>query len=323
MQKVLVTGSAGFIGRHLTHLLSNSGYDVLGVDKRHSEIDLQGHKGVDCDILDFTKLHNVFFEYQPDFVVHLAARTDLNEHESLQGYASNIQGTVNLIKAIDEVRCVKRVLFTSSQLVCRIGYIPISDTDYQPNNFYGESKVLTEKIVRNSKLSDVTWCLLRPTTIWGEGMSAHYQQFIRLVKEGRFFHVGRKPLYKSYGYVGNAVYQYKRFMEAPAELVHGRTFYIADYQPLSLRRWVDDLAIELNVGKVVSLPEPIAWSAAYVGDFINLLGFRSFPFNSFRLRNILTEYIFDLSATEGVCGPLPFTVENGISRTVRWFDGLR
>lgn len=322
MQKVLITGSAGFIGSHLLVKLTQNGYDVLGVDKRHSETGLQQNKGVACDILDLEKLRLVFAKYRPDTVVHLAARTDLDEQENLEGYASNIQGTENLIKAIEEVGCVKRALFTSSQLVCRVGYIPRSDTDYQPNNLYGESKVLTERIVRISKLPGVTWCLLRPTTIWGEGMSTHYQRFIRLVKKGKYFHVGRKPLYKSYGYIGNTVYQYMRFMEAPTESIHSRTFYIADYQPLSLRRWVDDLARELNAGKVVSLPVPIAWSAAYAGDLLNLVGFRSFPFNSFRLRNILTEYIFDLSATEEVCGPLPFSAQQGVSRTVKWFKSI-
>jgi len=323
MQKVLITGSAGFIGNHLLRELARNGYDVLGVDKRHSEVGSQHNNCIACDILDLEKLRLVFAKYRPDTVVHLAARTDLDEQGKIEGYASNIQGTENLIKTIDEVGCVKRCLFTSSQLVCRVGYIPISDTDYQPNNLYGESKVLTERIVRGSKLPGVAWCLLRPTTIWGEGMSAHYQRFIRLVKKGKFFHVGRKPLYKSYGYIGNTVYQYMRFMEAPAELIHGRTFYIADYQPLSLRGWINELARELGAGKVVSLPEAMAWSAAYVGDLLNLMGFRSFPFNSFRLRNILTEYIFDLSATEEVCGPLPFSVQQGVSRTVTWFLNFR
>lgn len=322
MEKVLITGSSGFIGSHLLRELTHNGYDVLGVDKKNSEYGHLKNNCINCDILDLEKLLLVFAEYRPDTVVHLAARTDLDEQENLEGYASNIQGTENLIKAIDEVDCVKRALFTSSQLVCRVGYIPKSDSDYQPNNLYGESKVLTERIVRDSNLPGVTWCLLRPTTIWGEGMSEHYQRFIRLVKTGKFFHIGRNPLYKSYGYIGNTVYQYMRFMDAPPELVHGRTFYVADYQPLSLREWIDDLARELDASKIATLPESIAWSAAYAGDFLNFVGYSNFPLNSFRLRNILTEYIFDLAATEEVCGPLPFSVQEGVSRTAKWFEGM-
>jgi hypothetical protein len=55
---------------------------------------------------------------------------------------------------------------------------------------------------------------------------------------------------------------------------------------------------------------------------INLAGFRRFPFNSFRLRNILTQYRFNLDETRAVCGPLPFTMQQGVEQTVSWFNNL-
>ena len=306
----------------MIRLLKENGYETLGLDIRSPQEHSCEDDFVLCDLLDIDKLQSVFVQYQPDVVVHLAARTDLDEKTSLQGYAVNIQGTENLTQAIADAGCVKRALFTSSQLVCRVGYIPESDTDYQPSNLYGESKVLTEKIVRESELPNVTWCLLRPTTIWGEGMLPHYQRFLRLVQRGRYVHIGNDSLYKSYGYVGNAVHQYLRFIEAKDNAIHGKTFYIADYQPLSLRKWVDDLSIEFGAGKVKTLPLPIARIAAWAGDFLNFIGFKSFPFNSFRIKNILTEYIFDLSATEKVCGSLPFSMKEGVEKTSKWIVGV-
>jgi hypothetical protein len=47
---------------------------------------------------------------------------------------------------------------------------------------------------------------------------------------------------------------------------------------------------------------------------------RGFPFNSFRLRNILTQYQFDLTAAKAVCGPLPYTIEQGVKETAAWFN---
>jgi hypothetical protein len=55
------------------------------------------------------------------------------------------------------------------------------------------------------------------------------------------------------------------------------------------------------------------------GDALNACGFKRFPFNSFRLNNILTEYVFDLASTEAACGPLPYTQDDGIKATARWF----
>lgn len=316
--KVLVTGSSGFMGRHLVRLLRSNGYDILGVDFNPPP-DQNSSAYVTCDILDKEKIQAVLAKYQPSTVVHLAARTDLDESSHLQGYAVNIQGTENLIAAIEKAGSVKRALFTSSQLVCRVGYIPKSDTDYHPSNLYGESKILTEKIVRGSQLSGTTWCLLRPTTIWGEGMSPHYQRFLKLVQQGRYVHIGKGALNKSYGYIGNAVYQYLCFIEANDAEVHGKTFYIADYQPLSLRKWIDNLAAGFGVEKIRTVPIPIARLLARVGDVLNVVGINDFPLTSFRLNNILTEYIFNLSSTEEICGSLPFSKEEGVSATVKWF----
>jgi hypothetical protein len=58
-------------------------------------------------------------------------------------------------------------------------------------------------------------------------------------------------------------------------------------------------------------------------DAINWLGLRSFPLNTNRVRNILTKYIFDTTETERVCCVLPFTVEEGVIPTARWFRELR
>jgi nucleoside-diphosphate-sugar epimerase len=315
---ILVTGSSGFMGRHLVRLLRSNGYDVLGLDVNPLP-DQNPNAYAICDILDKEKLQAVLVKYQPSTVVHLAARTDLDENSNLQGYAVNIEGTKNLIAAIEKAGSVKRALFTSSQLVCRVGYIPKSDTDYHPSNLYGESKILTEKIVRGSQLSGTTWCLLRPTTIWGEGMSPHYQRFLKLVQRGRYVHIGKGALNKSYGYIGNAVHQYLCFIEANEAAVHGKTFYIADYQPLSLREWIDNLAAGFGIEKIMTVPIPIARAIAWVGDALNNVGIKGFPLTSFRLKNILTEYIFDLSSTEEICGSLPFSKREGVAETIKWF----
>jgi hypothetical protein len=51
-------------------------------------------------------------------------------------------------------------------------------------------------------------------------------------------------------------------------------------------------------------------------------GLKTFPLNSYRVHNILTEYTFDIAETERICGALPFTIDQVVSRTVRWFREL-
>ena len=140
-----------------------------------------------------------------------------------------------------------------------------------------------------------------------------------MISDGRYFHVGRRPLRKSYGYVGNVVHQYIKLLQAPAERINTKTLYLADYTPISLREWTSLIGRELGGGPIRTIPEGLARVAAYCGDIINFLGYIDFPFNSFRLKNVLTEYQVDLSNTENICGDLPYTLQQGVRETVEWY----
>lgn len=258
-------------------------------------------------------------EYQPGAVIHLAARTDLNEKHDISGYAANIDGVRNVIDAVCHTPSIRRAIYTSSQLVCKVGHVPKAMDEYCPNTLYGQSKVLTERIVKDADGGCAEWCLVRPTTVWGPGMSPHYQQMLALIKERRYFHCGRGKLRKSYSYAGNIAHQYLKLLAAPTETVNRHTFYLADYEPLSLREYANDLARELGAKPIPTVPVFVAKALGLVGDSLGVIRGRGFPFNSFRLNNILTEYVFDLSPTQRVCGHLPFTYQQGVHETAIWF----
>ena len=196
---------------------------------------------------------------------------------------------------------VQRVIWASSQLVNVPGYQPKNDQDYNPVGEYGKSKMIGEQIIRSSEGGGKDWVIIRPTTVWGPGMSPHYLKLLLMIYRGMYFHVGYKPLRKSYSYIENLVYQLGCLVTADKPLVHGRTIYIADSEPIELRDWCNGFATHFKK-TIYTMPKPVAQLLAKAGDFAGKVGMQNVPFNSARLNNILTEYVFDTSQIEAICG---------------------
>ena len=93
---ILITGGSGFIGTNLINELINSNYTILNIDKVEPKI--QSHKQFwkFCNILDKNKLEKIFLEFNPDYLIHLAAKTD-TESSLIEDYSENIQGTKNVL----------------------------------------------------------------------------------------------------------------------------------------------------------------------------------------------------------------------------------
>ncbi len=92
--------------------------------------------------------------FRPDLVIHLAARTVLDERTTSAYYAANIAGVQNLIDAVQAAGTVERTFFVLSRL-CLPGSAmkPKDDVDYQPSTLYGLSKVRGELPVCSSPAS--------------------------------------------------------------------------------------------------------------------------------------------------------------------------
>ena len=314
--RVLVTGGSGFIGTNLVRSLVKGGLQVLNFDRR-MPLDLSHikyhHAG---EILDLKAVRFAIESFQPELVVHLAARCDL-DGASLSDYSANTRGVENLISAMHNVDSIKRVVFASTRYVHQTEMQPLKDDEYAPFTYYGASKAEGEKIVRASGLK-VPWVIIRPTSIWGPWFGIPYKSFFDAVRKGLYVHPRGEQIYKTYGYVGNVVHQIKQILVVPTERVHGRVLYVADYQPLEIRETAETIREAFGAPTVREVPMAVLRMLAAAGDCVQKLGWNHPPLTSFRLNNLRTQMVYDMSATQEITGPCPYGTREGIRITVDW-----
>lgn len=308
--RILVTGSSGFVGKALMDRLVADDHQVRGLSRAEQPMSLRG------DLLDPASLRRGLDAFQPEVVFNLAAETDL-KGVARNGYRANTDGVTHLLQAVAQTPSVTRVIWMSSQLVHRPGATPTSDTDYDPVGGYGASKAEGERLVRAADGAGRTWVITRSTTIWGPGMSTYYTGLFRLIRKGLYFHIGKRPLRKSYSYIDNLIAQLATLATAPADAVHGRTFYLADSEPVELRAWADAFA-EAFGRRIPTLPLPVARTLALAGDVAARLGLPA-PLTTVRLNNMLTEYLYDTTPIERVHGVTAVSNAEGVRRTADWF----
>lgn len=313
--KILITGASGFIGTNLLESLRGD-YEVINVDFNTPKNEKHIGYWRNVDIVDFKSLQKIVTDFAPDYIVHLAARTDL-DGKTLEDYNANTVGVENVLKVARELPNLKKIIITSSMLVCKAGYMPQNQYDYNPTTVYGESKVHTEQITWNN-IPTCDWAIVRPTSIWGPWFGVPYRNFFDMVKSKMYFHIGHRSCSKTYGYVENAVYQIKQILFNETLDTENKVFYLGDRPAIYIEEWADQIAGQLG-HKVLRFPYWLIRCAAWFGDVVGKLGVH-FPMTSFRLKNMTTDNIINVDNTYQIAPNPPVDRVEGIKRTLKWME---
>lgn len=306
------------MGTNLVGYYRNAGFEILNFDILPPRNPEHLHLWRRVDIRERKQFTEEVVAFKPELILHCAARTDLDEQENLDGYRANFDGICHLIDSIRAVKTVKRTIFFSSQLVCRLGYIPESENDYHPSTLYGRSKALGEQIVRTAADFGSTWTIVRPTSLWGPWFDIPYRPFFTSVRQGLYFHPSGYQIKKQWGFVGNSVYQINALLNAPEHDVHAKTLYLADYDPIELLVFSNEIRSCDGRRPIRCLPIIVLKTIAKAGDLLKMVGWKSPPLTSFRLGNVITDEIQDVEPLRRIVGPLPYDFRQGIQQTIQW-----
>jgi len=248
--------------------------------------------------MDRKTLFEIIKEFQPNYVVHLAARADV-DGKKLDDYLVNTEGTYNVLSAIKHVSSVKRVVITSTQFVNHYNGTPKNDEDFAPHTVYGESKVITEKLTREANLK-CCWTIIRPTNIWGPWHWRYPYEFWKVIADGKYLHPKVKKVTRSYGYVGNIVWQIQQILVLEEDKVNKQVFYVGD-KPIDILEWVNGFSRQ-QIGKDVRLVLPLfVKGLAVFGDILKIVGI-TFPITSSRYKSMTTSNIAPMDKTFKIIG---------------------
>lgn len=191
-KKILVTGGAGFIGKHLVEKLAVKN-DVMVIDdfsEGEAEIVHEEASLREIDIRDEAKLTETVREFNPEIVFHLAAYNDAmgSIENPIHTIETNIAGTVNLLEACKDIDVQKFVYASSGGLSYgEPENIPTHESEnIQPVYPYGVSKACGSLFIADyGRRYDIDYAVMRLGSVYGSGANGGViKNFFERIREG-------------------------------------------------------------------------------------------------------------------------------------------
>ncbi len=265
--KVLITGSAGFIGFHLVKRLLDENHEVLGVDnfsdyysielKRARHMQLESYSNYqwrEMDICD-DSLKDVFAEFIPETVVNLAAQAGVRyslEHPEAYLH-SNLAGFLNVLECCRSAKTKPRLLFASSSSVYG-GNKVVPFTEDQavdhPVSLYAATKKSNELMAHcYSHLFGIQALGFRFFTVygpWGRPDMAYFDFAKTLLAGGTIKVFNHGDMYRDFTYIDDIVEGLMRCINA-SNLPQYDIYNIGNNRTEKLTTMIEVLAAALGI----------------------------------------------------------------------------
>tara|TARA_B100001094_G_scaffold326378_1_gene382404 strand:+ start:4725 stop:5645 length:921 start_codon:yes stop_codon:yes gene_type:complete len=245
--KLLLTGSSGFIGQHLSPSL-NKNFDL-----HHLKSDLLDHKAVNEEVDSI----------QPEIIVHLAARTEVEKsfYEQITFSEINYVGTVNLIEAASKLKNLKNFVFASTMEV--YGWQPISDdverdiipinhtafdenTPPNPNAPYAVAKYGCEKYLEYAhRCYGLPFTALRQTNCYGRKDNDFFvteQIITQMLKNPKEINLGYGEPYRNFIFVDDMMSVWQTVIQNYNKCNDGKIFTIGPNNPVKIKDYTNMIA---------------------------------------------------------------------------------
>jgi len=296
---ILITGSTGFIGRHLAKRLAktkNNIFCLLRSEKKAQKYLPKNVKLIYQDIRDYGGLKNKL-NFPIDIIFHCAGYVSNRNRERLEEI--NVVGTKNICKLALESKIKKLVYISSVAVISANSEVPLKeDLDYRASNIYGESKIRAEKIVLDYREKGLKVAILRPCMVYGED-EPHLLKILLFLLKFRLYPilgVGENKFHLVYveSIVDSMIYaaDNESFTEEPV--------FIVDREVLSHREVMNIMARAIGALAPITLPKfliPVVVKLPFFGVKFKML-LRDRWFSTDRL--LSTGFKYNYNARESI-----------------------
>lgn len=329
--RILITGTAGFVGFHLANRLLDDGHEVVGFDAMTPYYDVRlkaarhailarrpGFRALAGRVEDMDALRHAADLADPEMVVHLAAQAGVRYSiDHPQTYAdSNLIGSFNIVELARGLKLRHLMLASTSSVYGANTALPFAESDKAdlPLTFYAATKKAMEEMSHAyAHLFSIPTTCFRFFTVygpWGRPDMALFR-FVEAIEDGRPIEIyGEGRMRRDFTYVGDLVEAIARLADCPPSI--GR--------PVQVEGVADTLSpvapwrvVNIAGGKPVELID-------FVSAIERCLGKRA-------VRRMLPMQPGDAAVTfadhrllEALTGYAPKTqVEDGVAAFVEWY----
>ncbi|MDF1671604.1 MAG: SDR family NAD(P)-dependent oxidoreductase [Roseovarius sp.] len=243
MPRILITGSAGFIGFHLARRLLADGFTVCGLDgmteyyditlKQHrhkilaEDAEFQGHEVM---LEDADSVMTLARNFLPDVIVHLAAQAGVRYSlENPRAYVdSNVTGTFNVMEAARELKVNHLLMASTSSVYGANTEMPYAETHKadSPMTIYAATKKATEAMGHAyAHLHNMPTTMFRFFTVygpWGRPDMAYFKFVDAILKDRPIDIYNHGDMQRDFTYIDDLVTGIRLLIDAIPETPEAR-----------------------------------------------------------------------------------------------------
>ncbi|MFO0763116.1 MAG: NAD-dependent epimerase/dehydratase family protein [Byssovorax sp.] len=323
MKKSVVTGGAGFVGRHLVDALKKRGDLVTTIDVGQKPF-RDDVTTLDADIRDVSAMTAAFAG--AEVVYHNASIVHTKKNREEDVWSVNLGGTESVLAAC-KAASVPRLVYVSSASAVYEGRdlengdesLPYSTISQAP---YADSKIAAEKKVLAESGPSLRTVAIRPHVIFGPGDTRFLPAILTRAKAGKLnYAVGSGDKLSDFTYIDNlieALLLAEEKLDGPAA---GNAYFVTNGEPYPFFRFVADVLKELEMPAMKgSIPYWLAYAVAAIAEGWDTLKGGTLNAESgltrFAVRYMCTHHYFSIEKAKRELGYQPrVNIAEGIART--------